>query len=174
VIEIHGQGPFEMRGIENEQPGETLGPDRSDEPFRDPIGVRHLNWRANDSSPLCLEDRIEAVRKLAVVIANQKAYWLFTFGERPCDLSGPLRHPLAIGMRRAAGEVHAAAADFDEEEHIQPLELNGIDGARRSTLRARHLPQRRGRYFTIEFTHPTRGSERWLQQSVSSCSRCRF
>ncbi len=30
-------------------------------------------------------------------------------------------------MRRAAGEVHAAAPDFDEEEDIQTLEPNGID-----------------------------------------------
>ncbi len=56
------------------------------------------------------------LRKLAVVIANQKAYRLFALGERPRDLSGLLRHPLADGMRRAAGEVHAAAPDFDEEE----------------------------------------------------------
>ena len=116
MIEKHRQRPFEMPRVEYQQPVETLGPGRSDEPFRDPIGLRHLNWRANDPSSLCLEDRIEALRKLAVVIANQKAYRQSALGERPRDLSGLLRHPLAGGMRRAAGEVHTAAPDFDEEE----------------------------------------------------------
>ena len=64
MVDKEGQRPLEMPRVEYEQPVETLGPDRSDEPFRDPIGLRHLNWRANDSSPLGLEDRIEAVRNL--------------------------------------------------------------------------------------------------------------
>jgi hypothetical protein len=33
-------------------------------------------------------------------------------------------------MRRAAGEVHAAAPEFDEEEYVQPWEPNGIDAER--------------------------------------------
>lgn len=127
MIDKCGQRSFEMPSTEREQPVETLGPGRSDEPFRNPIGFRRLNWRANDSRPLCLEHRIEAVRKLAVVIANQKAHRRVALGERPRDLSGVLRHPLAVGMRGAAGEMYAAAPDFDEEEHIQPLEPNGID-----------------------------------------------
>ena len=42
VIEKHGQRPFELPCVENEQPVETLGPG-SDEPFRDPNSLRHLN-----------------------------------------------------------------------------------------------------------------------------------
>jgi len=30
-------------------------------------------------------------------------------------------------MGRAAGQVHAAAADVDEEQHVQPLEPDGVD-----------------------------------------------
>ena len=36
-----------------------------------------------------------------------------------------LRHPFAVGMRRAAGQVHATTGDFDEEQHVQPLEPDG-------------------------------------------------
>ena len=64
VIDKHGQRPFEMLRVHDQPRIETFGSDRSDEPFRDPVGLRHLNWRANDSSPLRLEDRIERVRNL--------------------------------------------------------------------------------------------------------------
>jgi len=82
VIDKHGQRPLEMPRIEDEQPVKTLGPSGSDEPFRDPIGFRHLNGRANDAGPLRLEHRIEALRKLAIVIAQQKAHWLVALNAR--------------------------------------------------------------------------------------------
>ncbi len=56
----HNQHPIHIR----------FGP--SDKPFRDPIGLRHPNWRANDSDPLSLEHRVEAARELAIVFANQE------------------------------------------------------------------------------------------------------
>ena len=39
-----------------------------------------------------------------------------------------LRHPRIVGMRRAAGQMHAAAADFNEEQHIQSLQPHRVDG----------------------------------------------
>ena len=39
-----------------------------------------------------------------------------------------LRHPFAVGMRRAAGQVHATTGDSDEEQHVEPLEPDGVDG----------------------------------------------
>ena len=38
-----------------------------------------------------------------------------------------LGDPLPVGMGCAAGQVHAAAADVDEEQHVQPLEPDGVD-----------------------------------------------
>ena len=78
VIDKHGQRPFEMSRVHGQHPVQTFGSDGSDEPFGDPIGLRHLNWRADDSGPLRFEHRIEAARELAIVIANQKANWLFS------------------------------------------------------------------------------------------------
>ena len=127
VIDEHRERPFEMLRIHDQRPIQTFGSDRSDEPFGDPIGLRHLNWRANDSGSLRFEYRIEATRELAIVIANQEANRPFALGERPRHLSRLLCHPLAVGMRRAAREVDAAAPDFNEKEHIQPLEPDGLD-----------------------------------------------
>jgi hypothetical protein len=39
-----------------------------------------------------------------------------------------LRHPRLVGMRRAAGPVDAAAADFNEEQHVQSLKRDRVDG----------------------------------------------
>ena len=49
VIDKHGQRAFEMLRVHDQHPIETFGSDSSDEPFRDPVSLRHLNWRANDS-----------------------------------------------------------------------------------------------------------------------------
>ena len=51
-------------------------------------------------------------------------------------------------MRRAAGQVHATTGDFDEEQHVQPLEPDGVDGKEihcngALRLRAQELTPRR-------------------------------
>jgi hypothetical protein len=35
--------------------------------------------------------------------------------------------PAAARIRRAAAEMHTAAAELDEEEHVQPLQPDGLD-----------------------------------------------
>lgn len=77
---------------------------------------------------LRLEHRIKAVRELAISVANQKAHRLRSRAEGPCDLPRLLRHPLGVGMRRASGDVHPAARQFDEEQHLQSLEPDGVHG----------------------------------------------
>ena len=98
-------------------------------------------------APLSLEDRIEAARELAIVIANQEANRPFALGELPRQLSRLLSHPLPVGMRRAAGKVHTAAPDFDEEQHVQPLEpdcldAEEVDGHHAVRLGTEELPPR--------------------------------
>jgi hypothetical protein len=38
-----------------------------------------------------------------------------------------LRDPFGVGVGRAPGEMDATAGDLDEEQHIQPLESDGVD-----------------------------------------------
>ena len=68
---------------------------------------------------------IETARELSITIANQKSDGVGTLRERPRDVPRLLRHPFAVGMGRAAGQVHATTGDFDEEQHVQPLEPDG-------------------------------------------------
>jgi hypothetical protein len=78
-------------------------------------------------------------------------------------------------MGRAAGHVHAAATDFNEEQHIQPLEPDGIDAKEvdgnhavslaleelpATTYRAACRPDRAGAFATpFSPSSPTRSSQ---------------
>src|SRR2546427_9484730 len=104
-----------MTAVHDQQPVQTLGPYRPNEPFRDPIRLRCLNRRTNDSGALRLKHWVEAVRELAIVIANQKTNWGRALSERPCDLPRLLCDPFAIGMCCTAGQVHTPAGDLDEK-----------------------------------------------------------
>ena len=95
----HSQRPLEMPRVQDEQPVKTCGSDGSNEPFRDAIGLRHLDGRPNDSGPLRLEDRIEALREGNVLLIR----WLLRLhssrrksggnGESPHWTIPQLAHP---------------------------------------------------------------------------------
>ena len=72
-------------------------------PLRDPIRLRDLNRCTNNARALRPDD-IETARELSIMVANQESDWVSTLGERPCDVPRLLRHPVAVGMRRAAGQ----------------------------------------------------------------------
>jgi hypothetical protein len=59
------------------------------------------------------------VRKIAVPVMDEKAQRRLLFINRPDELSCLLHHPCASGMRCTAGEMDAARAKLDEEEHGQ-------------------------------------------------------
>jgi len=61
-------------------------------------------------------------------------------------------------MGRAAGEVHPPTADFDEEQYVQPLEPDRIDGKEIDSNEASRL---RLKELTPRGTRP---STRWTQQ----------
>src|SRR5437763_126950 len=116
-----------MTCAHDHQPVQTFGPDGSNEAFRGPIRLRHLNRRAEDSDALRLKYRVEAAGEFGIVIADQKSNRLRTLRQRPRDLPGLLRDPLPIWMGRAAGQIHAAGRKLDEEQHVQPLEPDRVD-----------------------------------------------
>ena len=117
-----------MTGIHDQQPVEAFGTRGPDKTFGDPIRFGNLNRRTNDSSAFRLKHRIEAVRELPVVIANDKTNGLRALAERPCDLPRLLRDPHCVWMRRAAGQMYAATADLDEEQRVQSLEPDRVHG----------------------------------------------
>jgi hypothetical protein len=49
MIDENGQRALKMLGAHNQQPVQALGPSRPNEPFRDSVRLRDLNWRTDDS-----------------------------------------------------------------------------------------------------------------------------
>src|SRR6266542_322922 len=102
--------PFEMAVVEDQEPVETLRSDGADEALGNRIRLRRSHRRADDLDPFTSERRVEVTRELAVAIPDQKAHRRRTLRQSPSELTGLLRDPGAAGVRRAAGEIHPAAA----------------------------------------------------------------
>ena len=128
MIDEDVDGVLKMLRVQDQEPVQTFGPNSPHEPFRDPVRLRGLNRRPNNTHVLGLEHGVEAARELAIAVANQKPNRFLSLNERPGDLPRLLRDPRVVGMRRAAGQVDAAAAEFNEEQHIQSLEPHRVDG----------------------------------------------
>ena len=78
------------------------------------IGVTSAVFTIVHAVMLGLEHRVKAACELAIAIANQKPNRLLPLNESPRDLPRLLRDPRIVGMCRAAGQVDAAAAEFNE------------------------------------------------------------
>src|SRR4029453_47218 len=103
---------------------------------------------ANDLDPLTSEYLVKIVREFLVPVANreflvpvanQEAKQFGAFGQRPTQVPGLLRHPRRARIRRASGEMNTAAAEFNEEEHVQSLQPDGLD---RKEIDREHSPPR--------------------------------
>ena len=149
MIDKYSERSHEVPCVQDQQPVQAFRPNRPNEPLRDPIRLRGLNRRTNNARALRLKDDIETARELSIMVANQESDWVSTLGERPCDVPRLLRHPFAVGIRRAAGQVHATTGDFDEEQHVQPLEPDGVDG-KRNPLQWRSSLARAGTHATTD------------------------
>src|SRR6266540_1015009 len=118
---------FEMSAVEDQQPVETLRSDGADEALGNRIRLRRSHRRADDLDPFTSEDDVEVTRELAVAIPDQKAHRRRMLRQSPCELTALLSDPGAARVRRAAGEIHPAAAELDEEENVQPPQGDGLD-----------------------------------------------
>jgi hypothetical protein len=109
---------------------------------------------------LRLKDDIETARELSIMVANQESDWVSTLGDRPCDVPRLLRHPLAVGIGTAAGEMHTPTREFDEEQDVQPPQRDRVD---REEIDGDHAPRLRVKELTPRWTRAlTRGAEMFL------------
>jgi len=137
VGQIGGKHLLELATSADQQPVETLGSDGADESFG--VGVRL--WRADrcsdDPDPFALEDLVEGRAELAVAVVDQEPCLLQDTTE--AEVARLLGDPAAGRIRRAAGEVNAAARELDEEENVVTAEHERLDGEEVTGERARRL-----------------------------------
>src|SRR5215510_16601872 len=108
-----------MAAVRDHQPVQTFCANGSDEALRDRVRRRRAPRRANHPNTVAAKDRVELAREFLVAISDEKPQRFAALGETPCTLTGLLRHPLGVGVARAARQVDAPAAQLDEEEHVR-------------------------------------------------------
>ncbi len=116
-----------MAAVEDQEPVETLRSDGADKALGKRVCLRRSHRRADRLDPFASDDGVELTRELAIAIADHKARRRRTLRQSPSELTGLLRDPGAARVGRAAGEMHPAAAELDEEENVQPPQGDGLD-----------------------------------------------
>jgi len=81
VIDVLGQGGFELTSVEDQQAVEALPTDRADEAFDEGVGPRGTDRCADDPDPLGAEDLVEAGCELGIPAVR-------AFPERRCVVEG--------------------------------------------------------------------------------------
>ena len=128
MIDVDAEHALEVTAVCDEEPVQTLGSDSSDESLGDRVRFRRSHRRLDDMDPFAGEDRVEVAGELVIAVADQEAEPSRLLLERPGELTGLLGNPGAGRVGGAAGEVHAAACEFDEEEDVEALQRDRLDG----------------------------------------------
>src|ERR1019366_8416191 len=86
------------------------------------------NRRAGDLGAFRGEDLVEGRRELRVPVANEETEATTAFVEVRDEVPGYLSHPSPNRVSRDPEDVDHATLDLDYEQHVEPLEPDGIDG----------------------------------------------
>src|SRR5215217_427908 len=119
---------LEVSAVEDQEPVETLSANGADEALGDRVRLRRAHRCFDDLDAFACEDGIEVARVLAVSVAirnrdRQARSCSVQVNWRACCVThAPGR------VRSAASDMHAAATQLDEEDNVQPLQRDGLDG----------------------------------------------
>ena len=107
---------------------QALSPDGPNPTFVDSVGVGRPNRRADDLGAGRAPDIVERSGELGVPVADQEPERGRTVIQLNQEIAGLLGHPQASRMGRDTSQVHPPAAQFDDEQHLQPPQPDGVDG----------------------------------------------
>ncbi len=62
------------------------------------------------------------------MVADKEAHLSASLPQHQQQVTGLLGDPAPIGVGGDPGEMNPPGVEFDEEQHVQPLEPDGIDG----------------------------------------------
>ena len=95
VVDVRVEHRFEMAFVHDEDPVQTLSPDRPDKPLRIGIGPWSPPWSSNDLDALGLEDIVEHGTESLVPVMDEESQWrgprLSSFRQVPGDLCAPAK-----------------------------------------------------------------------------------
>ena len=112
----------------DQQPVQTLGADRTNPALRKGVRHRRLHRCQDDPGALGAEQLIEAAAELGVPVAQEEAQASSPLAQCQQEVASLLGDPGAIRIGGHASQVDAAAVQLDEDQHIQTLQPDGVDG----------------------------------------------
>ncbi len=128
VPDIAAQDVLETATRDDENEVEALLTRRTHPPLRVRVRARRANRRADYLGAFRGEDLVEGARELGVPVADEEAEATTAFVEVRDQVPGYLGHPHANRVSRDPEDVDHATFDLDYDEHVEPLEPDGIDG----------------------------------------------
>jgi hypothetical protein len=99
-----------------------------DTPFGEGIRVGRLYRRHKHVHTFRPEHVIEPTAELRVPIAHKKAHAAPPLLQREQQVAGLLGGPGGVGIGGDPGQVDPAAAQFEEEQDVQPPQPDCVDG----------------------------------------------
>ncbi len=116
---------------------EALAAHGPHEPLREGIRPGRPDRGSDDADALGAEDRIERSGELGVPVVHEEAH------SRQPLLDGKvprlLRYPRRVGVLGHTGQVNSSRGEFDEEQDVERLEADRLDGEEVGREDARRL-----------------------------------
>ena len=106
---------------------EAFAAQGADPAFRDRVRSRCSDRGADDADVGAGEHRVEGGGELAVAVADQEPEPVGVVAEVHEQVAGLLGDPGPGGVGGDPGDVHAAAAVLDHDEHVEAAEEDGVD-----------------------------------------------
>jgi len=128
MLNEHPENALEMLLVQDQKPVETLRANRPHEPFGNCVRLRGAKRRANDLNPVASEHAVKTVGEFPIPVADEETEGFPVLGQDPRELSGLLCDPLTARLGRASREMHTTTAQLDQEEHVESLEPDRLDG----------------------------------------------
>src|SRR5918995_2523905 len=116
-----------MAARDDEQPVETLLPDRPDPSLRHGVGLGRSVGRADYLDTLRRKDVVECGRELAISVVYEKAHLRQTVVRVDAEVACLLDHPWTVGVGAAPGDGHALGGELNEEQYVDSGQKHRLD-----------------------------------------------
>src|SRR6266511_3060953 len=128
VLRVFADHVFEVAAADNQQSVEALAPNASDPTLGVRPRLRRLHRRFDDTDSFGAEDLIEVTGELAVAVTDEKPRPDAFVAKLHQEVACLLGHPAAVRIGRDPGQVDAPARQLDEEQDIEALQEERVDG----------------------------------------------
>jgi len=135
VTDVFPKHSSEVAMAHDEYPVEAFVAYRPHPAFGVGIGPRRSDWRLDHPNALGAEHLVEAGGELGVPIPDQELDGSSSVHQVTHQVAGHLGNEGTIRMISDTENVHFPSREFDDEEHVEPFERNGVH---RKEVRGQH------------------------------------